>query len=176
MRRECLDHLLIYGDKHLRKVLAQYTRHYNATGRIRRGTKHRRCTSRRPHRQDQADTSRRRPDQRIPESRLASARPQLSEREGVLARHRPAWARCGWKRSRFCCLSVTPLGRRSRDRDRPCGLPGHCSMPSTGSPTVTRGCGQRCGSRWTAGRIRRYARRRPRPCGGYTKSASEKTA
>jgi putative transposase len=29
LRRECLDHLLIYGDQHLRKVLAQYARHYN---------------------------------------------------------------------------------------------------------------------------------------------------
>ena len=29
LRRECLDHLLIYSDQHLRKVLAQYARHYN---------------------------------------------------------------------------------------------------------------------------------------------------
>jgi putative transposase len=29
LRRECPDHLLIYGDQHLRKVLAQYARHYN---------------------------------------------------------------------------------------------------------------------------------------------------
>jgi len=29
LRRECLDHLLIYGDQHLRKVLAPYTAHYN---------------------------------------------------------------------------------------------------------------------------------------------------
>lgn len=28
-RRECLDHLLILGKRHLRKVLAEYTRHYN---------------------------------------------------------------------------------------------------------------------------------------------------
>ena len=29
LRRECLDHLLIYGKRHLRRVLAEYARHYN---------------------------------------------------------------------------------------------------------------------------------------------------
>jgi transposase InsO family protein len=29
LRRECLDHLLIYGEQHLRRVLADYERHYN---------------------------------------------------------------------------------------------------------------------------------------------------
>ena len=29
LRRECLDHLLIYGEQHLWKVLAEYARHYN---------------------------------------------------------------------------------------------------------------------------------------------------
>lgn len=29
LRRECLDHLLILGEKHLRKVLSEYARHYN---------------------------------------------------------------------------------------------------------------------------------------------------
>jgi transposase InsO family protein len=29
LRRECLDHLLIYGDQHLRQVLTTYARHYN---------------------------------------------------------------------------------------------------------------------------------------------------
>jgi putative transposase len=27
--RECLDHLLIYSERHLRRVLAEYARHYN---------------------------------------------------------------------------------------------------------------------------------------------------
>lgn len=29
LRRECLDHLLIYGEQHLRKVLAEYETHFN---------------------------------------------------------------------------------------------------------------------------------------------------
>jgi putative transposase len=29
LRRECLDHLLIYGEQHLRQVLTQYAQHYN---------------------------------------------------------------------------------------------------------------------------------------------------
>ena len=28
-RRECLDHLLIFGERHLRQVLREYLRHYN---------------------------------------------------------------------------------------------------------------------------------------------------
>jgi transposase InsO family protein len=29
LRRECLDHLLIHGEHHLRQVLAEYAQHYN---------------------------------------------------------------------------------------------------------------------------------------------------
>jgi putative transposase len=30
LRRECLDHLLIYGEQHLRRLLTDYEQHYNA--------------------------------------------------------------------------------------------------------------------------------------------------
>ena len=29
LRRECLDRLLIYGERHLRRIVAKYSRHYN---------------------------------------------------------------------------------------------------------------------------------------------------
>jgi putative transposase len=29
LRRECLDHLLIQGEQHLRQILTQYAQHYN---------------------------------------------------------------------------------------------------------------------------------------------------
>ncbi|MCO6000159.1 hypothetical protein [Actinoallomurus rhizosphaericola] len=31
LRRECLDHLLIYRQGHLQRVLAEYEQHYNAS-------------------------------------------------------------------------------------------------------------------------------------------------
>jgi putative transposase len=29
LRRECLDHVLISGERHLQRILAEYSRHYN---------------------------------------------------------------------------------------------------------------------------------------------------
>jgi putative transposase len=31
LRRECLDHLLIYGERHLRQILTEYARHLQRT-------------------------------------------------------------------------------------------------------------------------------------------------
>jgi putative transposase len=52
LRRECLDHVLIPGDRHLRSVLAEYARHYN---------------SHRPHQSLQQE-----PPQRVPHPSLIS--------------------------------------------------------------------------------------------------------
>jgi Integrase core domain len=94
LRRECLDQVLILGERHLRSVLAEYARH---------------CNGHRPHQglqqepplresgravdttaRIQAQAGPRRPDQRIPQSGLASAKRQVSAYARVLARHTPS--------------------------------------------------------------------------------------
>ena len=45
LRRECLDHLLIYGERHLRRILAEYARHYNEHPPTSRANNDLRCTS-----------------------------------------------------------------------------------------------------------------------------------
>jgi len=50
LRRECLDHVLILGQQHLRKVLAEYARHYNGH---------------RPHQALQQESPQRQPSQAI---------------------------------------------------------------------------------------------------------------
>ena len=45
LRRGCLDHLLIYGEGHLRRIVAEYTRHYNEHRGTSRGNSDLRCTS-----------------------------------------------------------------------------------------------------------------------------------
>ena len=45
LRRECLDHLLILGERHLRKVLAEYSRHYNGRRLTRHCTRDLQCTN-----------------------------------------------------------------------------------------------------------------------------------
>jgi transposase InsO family protein len=50
LRRECLDHVVVFGERHLRRVLSQYAAYYNQT---------------RPHRSLQKDAPLRRAIQRI---------------------------------------------------------------------------------------------------------------
>jgi putative transposase len=45
LRRECLDHLLIYGEQHLRQILVEYSQHYNEHRPTSRGNNDLRCTS-----------------------------------------------------------------------------------------------------------------------------------
>ena len=50
LRRECLDHVLILGERHLREVLAEYARHYNGH---------------RPHQGPQQESPQRQPGQAV---------------------------------------------------------------------------------------------------------------
>jgi len=74
LRRECLDHILIYGERHLRWVLAEYERHYYGhRAHQTRGQRpaFARCGSAdRHHGCDRAPQYRRGPDPRVSKSRL----------------------------------------------------------------------------------------------------------
>jgi hypothetical protein len=84
LRRECLDHILILGEGHLRQVLAEFTRHHNSTGRIREPAPRTSAAARSRRRYqcpDRAQTGPRRLDQRIPQSGLAITKRQASRYE-----------------------------------------------------------------------------------------------
>ena len=127
LRRECLDHVLIFGERHLRSVLGQYAQHCN--GHRTHQARQQRPPLREPGRAvDITGRIARRqilggPDQRIPQGSLAGAKRQVSDHERILARHRAlcrvglsvwcpvAHAACGWRQGerpvlKFVLVSV----------------------------------------------------------------------
>ena len=76
LRRECLDYLLIYGEGRLRRILAEYARHYNEhrphQSREQRPPLHEPGPNDRYDCPNHAHPRRPRPDQRVPESSLRS--------------------------------------------------------------------------------------------------------
>jgi hypothetical protein len=79
LRRECLDHILILNQGHLRQVLAEFTRHYLPTASApAAGTPAATRTRRRYHCPDRTLAAPRRPDQRVPKSSLATQKQHVS--------------------------------------------------------------------------------------------------
>ena len=90
LRRECLDHLIVINERHLRRVLGEYIQHYNAV---------------RPHRSLALDA---------PEGRPRTARFPGAQLRSPRRTRRPA-SRILVGRMRFClptprCLKNSPAG------------------------------------------------------------------
>ena len=90
--RECLDHVLIYGERHLWRTLTEYARQLQrASAASVAGTTTSAARARSAGRcdcPDQAQAGRPRLDQRVPQSSLRRAKHQLSDGERVVARHK----------------------------------------------------------------------------------------
>ena len=91
LRRECLDHLMIQGERHLRTVLAEFENHYNHHRPHRGRSLHPPVQPKRGHRHDcpdQPPDRGQRADQRVPQSRLTIwESPAQQERTRVMAPH-----------------------------------------------------------------------------------------
>ena len=143
-RTELTDRILIFGERHLRTVLAQYSAHYNG---------------RRPHRAlrllpprpdhpapdldqpaDQTPTGPGRADQRV---RTRSLKPQVNARSRVLEPHRAVIAarvRCRDRTTSRCdCAASTCINTRWFGSVRSTG------PPTSGSHTATPCTAQQCG-------------------------------
>jgi hypothetical protein len=101
LRRECLDHVLVIGERHLRQVLAECVRHYNGH---------------RPHQGLQQPPPLRRPGE-VADITAASTAEWLNEREmpgrrlcASLARHRRAWHDLLVYARRSCSFAGHPAG------------------------------------------------------------------
>jgi putative transposase len=72
LRRECLDHVLVFGERHLRKILAEHARHYNGH---------------RPHQALQQESPQRQPSQAVDITARIERRQVL---DGLISEYRRA--------------------------------------------------------------------------------------
>lgn len=109
-RRECLNHMLILGERHMRKVLAEYGKHYKGHRLQRQPSRH--------YLPDRAEASSGRPNRRVRQSGPASVKRQFSAYAVVW--HSRGHAEIAFARRPWC-------GRRKRRELLSSQLRGHIS-------------------------------------------------